>query len=157
MLFHLSSVWAITLDIVIWLVIHVGVSVSVASIRQYSFNSEAWIYRERAWEKNGRIYESIFKVKRWKGLLPDGAAVFRSGFRKKRLLSVDMEYVQRFVVEICRAELTHWIILAFSVVFFIWNPWWVGLIMIAYALVVNMPCVITQRYNRIRLKRLFAA
>jgi glycosyl-4,4'-diaponeurosporenoate acyltransferase len=157
MLFHLSSVWAITLDIVIWLVIHVGVSVSVASIRQYSFNSEAWIYRERAWEKDGRIYESIFKVKRWKGLLPDGAAVFRSGFRKKRLLSVDMEYVQRFVVEICRAELTHWIILAFSVVFFIWNPWWVGLIMIAYALVVNMPCVITQRYNRIRLKRLFAA
>jgi glycosyl-4,4'-diaponeurosporenoate acyltransferase len=46
--------------------------------------------------------------------------------------------------------------LLFSLVFFIWNPWWVGIVMIVYAILVNVPCIIIQRYNRIRLKRVCA-
>ena len=156
MIFHLSSQWTIALDFIMWLFIHVGVSMSIARIGQDSFNPESWFYRERSCERDGEIYDVIFKVKRWKRVIPDGAAIFRNGFRKKNLHSSDTAYIQRFIVETCRGELTHWIIFAFSIIFFLWNMWWVGMIMIAYALVVNIPCVITQRYNRIRLRRIIS-
>jgi glycosyl-4,4'-diaponeurosporenoate acyltransferase len=44
----------------------------------------------------------------------------------------------------------------FSPVFFVWNIWWVGIVMIVYAMLANMPCIMIQRYNRIRLKRVYA-
>ena len=154
MILHLPSLWMIAINIIVWLCIHVGVSVSISVKEQSAFNPEAWLYRERDWEKSGRIYEVILKIKGWKRYLPDGAAVSRSGFRKKHLQNYDAAYIQKFIAETCRAELTHWIILAFSIIFFIWNIWWVGIIMIIYASTVNIPCVITQRYNRVRLKKL---
>lgn len=157
MIFHLSSLWTIAIDIIVWFCIHLGVSVSISMKEQGTFNPESWLYRDRDWEKSGRIYEVILKIKGWKRFLPDGAAVSRNGFRKKKLQNWDVAYIQRFIIETCRAELTHWIIFAFSVIFFIWNVWWVGIIMIAYAFIVNIPCVIAQRYNRIRLKKLLIA
>ena len=155
MIFHLPSLWTIIIDFIAWFLIHVLVSVSVAKMQADSFNPESWLYKERRWENSGRSYDTYFKIKRWKGFLPDGAAVSKSGFRKKRLSSNDPDYIRRFIQETCRAELTHWGIFCFSIVFFIWNDWWIGLIMIAYGIAVNIPCVITQRYNRIRLRRVF--
>ena len=155
MIFHLPSVWIIALDFIVWFFIHLGVSLSIASIRLDSFSPESWLYRERYWENNGKTYELFFRIRRWKKFLPDGATLSRQGFRKKRLDSLDKAYVRRFILETCRAELIHWVIFAFSIVFFLWNPWWVGMIMIAYAFVVNVPCIVAQRYNRIRLRRLY--
>ena len=155
MIFHLPSLCTITIDFIVWFVIHVGVSVSVAKMGTDSFDLESWLYKERSWERDGRTYQAFLKIKTWKGLLPDGAAVFRSGFKKRYLGSSDVVYIRKFTIETCRAELTHWVIFAFSVVFFIWNDWWVGMIMIAYGFVVNVPCIVTQRYNRIRLRRVY--
>jgi len=153
MIFHLPSLWTIVIDFIAWFLIHVFVSLSVAKTRPDSFNPDAWLYRERNWEDRGKFYQRFFKIKKWKELLPDGAAVSKSGFRKKHLENSDGAYIRRFILETCRAELTHWGIFVFSIVFFIWNDWWIGMIMIAYGIVVNIPCVITQRYNRIRLRR----
>ena len=36
----------------------------------------------------------------------------------------------------------------------LWNPWFLGLLMLAYAVIANLPCLIVQRYNRARLLRL---
>ncbi len=156
MIFHLSSALTIAIDFIVWLVIHVGVSGSVAKMRIESFNPESWLYRERSWERDGRIYQAFLRIKTWKGFLPDGAAVFRGGFRKKHLSYYNVEYIRRFAIETCRAELTHWVIFIFSIVFFIWNEWWIGMIMIAYGFIVNVPCIVTQRYNRIRLRRIYS-
>ncbi len=156
MIFQLSGTWAIAVNIVVWLTIHVGISVSIARMRPDSFNPRSWLYRQRVWEKRGRAYKALLKVKKWKRLLPDGAAVFKRGFRKKRLTGRHPAYIQTFILETCRAELTHWVILAWSPIFFIWNEWWIGLIMVGYGLVVNMPCIVAQRYNRIRLNRMHA-
>ena len=153
MTFHLPSVWTIALDFIVWLVIHLGVSISVAKIKPDAFDPESWLYRGRSWEREGKIYKAFLGVRKWKRVLPDGAAVFKSGFRKKRLRNQDAVYIHRFIIETCRAELAHWVIFVFSFVFFIWNDWWVGMIMVAYALIVNIPCIIAQRYNRARLKR----
>jgi glycosyl-4,4'-diaponeurosporenoate acyltransferase len=154
MLFHLPRMWVILLDIVMWAVIHVGVSYTVTRMPVRYFNPEAWLYKKRPWEKEGKLYEALFGVKTWKGLLPDGAAVFKGGFTKKKLKKNDDAYLERFLKETCRGELVHWITLFFAPIFFLWNLWWVGLIMIGYALIVNMPCIITQRFNRIRFRRI---
>lgn len=155
MIFQLPGTWAIAINIAVWLVIHVGVSVSIARMRPNSFSPHSWLYRQRIWEKGGRTYKALLKVKKWKRLLPDGAAVFKGGFRKKRLANGDAAYIETFILETCRAELAHWVIFVFSAIFFIWNEWWIGLIMVAYGFVTNMPCVVAQRYNRIRLKRMY--
>ena len=155
MIIHLPSLWAGVIDFITWLLIHVFVSLSISKMRPDSFNPDSWLYKERRWENNGRFYNKFFMIKKWKGFLPDGAAVSKSGFRKKRLGNNDAAYIRRFILETCRAELTHWVIFVFAIVFFIWNDWWIGLIMIGYAIVVNIPCVITQRYNRIRLRRVY--
>lgn len=155
MIFHLSSPWAIAINIVVWLVIHVGVSMSIAKMRPESFDPQSWLYRERTWERGGSTYKAGLKIKRWKKFLPDGAALFKGGFRKKRLGNPHAAYIQRFILETCRAELTHWVILLFSIIFFIWNSWWIGMVMIVYGFLTNMPCIVTQRYNRVRLKRVY--
>ena len=155
MIFHPSGPWAIVINIAVWLVIHLGVGMSTARMRSDSFNPQSWLYRQRTWERGGKTYKSLLKVKKWKRLLPDGVAVFKGGFRKKHLRDADVPYVQRFILETCRAEFTHWVIFLFAFIFFVWNEWWIGLIMVAYGLAANMPCIITQRYSRMRLERMY--
>jgi glycosyl-4,4'-diaponeurosporenoate acyltransferase len=45
------------------------------------------------------------------------------------------------------------VIILFSPLFFLWNPLWVGFLMILYALTENLPMIMAQRYNRYRLRR----
>jgi len=134
--------------------IHVSISLLTDKIQPDSFNPESWLYKERKWEVGGRIYQRCFKIKTWKGLLTDGAALNKNKFQKKHLGNPNAMYIRRFIAETCRAELIHWVIFIFSPLFFIWNEWWIGMIMIAYGFLVNVPCIVTQRYNRIRLKRI---
>jgi len=157
MIFHLSGPLNIAIDFIAWLLIHVSVSVCLSRINPAHFNPYSWLFKERKWETNGTIYRSVLAIKKWKNFLPDGAAVSKSGFRKKHLNNSEPSYLQRFLLETCRAELTHWIIFLFSLLFFLWNEWWIGLIMIAYGLITNMPCIIAQRYNRIRLVRVIVS
>ena len=154
MLVHLPTAITILIDIVAWLAIHMGVSYIMTRQPLTSFNTDAWLYRKRSWERDGRIYEVLFGLKSWKKRLPDGAAIFKGGFEKKRLKETNKEYLESFIKETCRAELTHWIVFLFGPLFFIWNLWWVGVVMMLYAVIVNIPCIIAQRYNRIRLQRI---
>ena len=55
------------------------------------------------------------------------------------------------------AELAHVPILLLGPVFFAFNPWWLALVMVAYAIVANVPCILVQRYNRARLERIARA
>ncbi len=154
MLIELPVYWIIIIDILAWFIIHMSVSYVVTIVPEKYINTQAWIYREGTWEKRGELYERFFKIKKWKDMLPDGAALFRKGFRKRSLTSVTKEYLQQFIVEVCRAESAHWIVILFAPLFFIWNYWWAGIIMIVYALIANVPCILAQRYNRIRFKRI---
>ena len=154
MIFHLATPITIIIDIVAWFIIHMSVSYIMSRQPLASFKPDSWLYRQRNWEKNGRIYERLFRLKSWRKKLPDGAAVFKNGFEKKRLKETSQRYLLDFISETCRAELTHWIVLLFGFIFLIWNIWWVGIVMIIYATMVNIPCIITQRYNRIKLRRI---
>lgn len=153
-LVFLPTGWTIALDIVAWLVIHLGVVALMVSVPSQRFAPERGLFRPRRWERDGRLYESLFRVRRWKDWLPDGADVMRwRSFRKKRLAQRDTAYLARFAAETCRAELTHVIHMSFAPLFFLWNPAWVGGVMIAYAMAENVPLILAQRYTRARLLR----
>ena len=140
----------ILLNVAAWLVIHLGVSYLSSRLPLGLFREDGRLYRTRRWEKGGRFYQDVFRIRAWKGLLPDGAALFKSGFRKKRLGSRTTQYLGTFVKETCRAELCHWLVFALVPLFFLWNPWYVAVLMIPYALATNAPCILAQRFNRPR-------
>lgn len=140
-------------NVLAWLVIHLGVAWAGTRLPIRLFSPRQWLYRARGWEQGGRVYARRLGVRRWKDRLPDGAALFAGGFRKAGLESASAEYLRRFERETCRGEAVHWAVLASSGFFFLWNPWWAGLLMVAYAGVANLPCILVQRYNRVRLDR----
>jgi glycosyl-4,4'-diaponeurosporenoate acyltransferase len=151
-LLYLPSFWTILLDIAAWFVIHMVVVHFALRIPVRYFNPSGVFYRPRNWENKGAVYRNYFKIKRWKKYAPDGAEVFKKrGFPKKKLKNSSAPYLKSFVLETCRAEMTHWVIIFFAPFFFLWNRYWVGWIMIVYALMENIPLIMVQRYNRVRL------
>ena len=156
MLIELPVIWLVVVNVLGWLVIHLGVAWLVTQLPDRIFRPDDWLYRSRTWESGGRFYEKLFRIRAWKDLLPDGAALFRKGFKKRHLKTGNREYLELFVRETCRGEFAHWIVLGCSLLFFLWNPLWAGFVMVGYALAVNVPCIMAQRYNRIRLSRVAA-
>jgi glycosyl-4,4'-diaponeurosporenoate acyltransferase len=131
-------------------------TVSYLTIRfkKFAFNPHGFYFRRKTWEQEGDLYNTLFNVRKWKKKLPDGAAWFRTGFSKKRFRRKDPEYLQRFISETCRGEIAHWIMLLPSPIFYLWNPLWASIVMTLFGLIVNIPCIIVQRYNRFHLQNL---
>lgn len=145
------SLWAIALDVTLWPVLILGAGRWVETLPLSALDPDAWLYRLRAWEHGGRVYEKL-GVRRWKGWLPDGAALWQDGFRKKQLAAADGAYLGRFVHETCRAELVHWLMVPMWGLFWLWNEPVAMAVMGVGVLVANAPPVILQRYNRGRLQ-----
>ena len=151
-LLHLPTFWTVVIDFIAWTIIHLGVVFVSVRLPGTCFHPGGWLYRSRTWEKEGSLYHKVFKIRRWKEHLPDAAPFLGSrGFPKKRLKEKSRPYFHAFLIETCRAELTHWLVLCFAPFFFFWNPPGAGLVMILYGLIENIPLIMTQRYNRCRL------
>jgi glycosyl-4,4'-diaponeurosporenoate acyltransferase len=118
------------------------------------FDPQSRLFKTKEWEMQGTLYTKFFAIKKWKSKLPDAAAWFAGGFPKKKILHRDPKYLKEFVVETCRGEGAHWATMLCCPIFFIWNPAWASTVMFIYALAANLPCILTQRYNRIVLQRL---
>ncbi|MCX6967667.1 MAG: glycosyl-4,4'-diaponeurosporenoate acyltransferase [Verrucomicrobia bacterium] len=154
MLIELPVAWLVALNVLGWPVIHIAVAWGVTQLPINAFNPQSWLFRPRSWENGGEIYKRHFAIKAWKEFLPDAASWFRKGFQKTKLAELAPDYLERFIQETCRSEMAHWITMAAAPIFFLWNYWWVDLIMVVYAVIANLPCILTQRYNRLRLTRL---
>lgn len=98
-------------------------------------------------------FEHIFQVRRWKNLLPDAAPMFK-GFPKDSMKSTDPEYIRSFVAETRRGEFAHWLQMFAIPLFIIWTPWPGNLIVVIWAVVSNLPCIINLRYIRQRMRNL---
>lgn len=147
---ELAPVWIVLLNMGGWLFVQLGLAWLFLRIPAHWFKAVG----PHGWEKSGRFYERFVGIKHWKGLLPDGARWFVGGFGKSTLEAVNPEYLQRFLRETRRGEICHWCAILAASVFFLWNPWWGDLIVVIYALAANLPCILTQRYNRARMRRL---
>jgi glycosyl-4,4'-diaponeurosporenoate acyltransferase len=144
--------WIVVLNVVAWPLIQLGLAWLFTRLPAAWFNPP----RQRAWEQGGRFYERAFGIKRWKDRLPDGARWIGGGFAKGALAGSAPNYLRRFIQETWRGELCHWFALGCTPLFFLWNPWWADAVMVAYAVAANLPCILAQRYNRLRLRHLLA-
>jgi glycosyl-4,4'-diaponeurosporenoate acyltransferase len=151
-LIELPIAWIIVLNVGGWLAIQLGLAWLFTKLPTAWFDAP----NAFAWEQAGRFYEVVFRIKAWKDRLPDAARWFGGGFAKATLSEKNRAYLERFIRETWRGELCHWAAIACMPGFFLWNPWWGDLIILAYALAANLPCVLAQRYNRLRLRRLWA-
>jgi glycosyl-4,4'-diaponeurosporenoate acyltransferase len=154
-LLNLGTFWTVLVDCLVWLVIHLGAANLLVRFGEKSFSPENWLCRWQGWEQDGCLYQKHFRIKKWKHRLPDAAPLLGArGFPKKKLRGKNPAYLSSFLHETCRAETVHWVIILLSPLFFLWNPPWVGFLMVSYALAENLPLIMAQRYNRCRLRRI---
>ena len=149
MLVELPMYWIALINIIAWPTIQLGLAWAFTRMPAEWFSAPS----SRSFERNGKFYEQSFFIKSWKDRLPDAATWFSGGFAKAHLGNRDTKYLTRFIQETWRGEFCHWCALAFVPLFFLFNPWWGYLIIVAYAILANLPCIFAQRYNRIRLVR----
>jgi glycosyl-4,4'-diaponeurosporenoate acyltransferase len=151
-LIELPLAWIVVLNVGGWLAIQLALAWAFTKMPVTWFNPGNAL----AWERSGQFYEIVFRIKNWKDRLPDAAHWFGGGFAKRTLAGRNSDYLQRFIRETWRGELCHWVAIGLAPVFFLWNPCWGDWIIVAYALAANLPCILVQRYNRLRLGRLLA-
>jgi glycosyl-4,4'-diaponeurosporenoate acyltransferase len=156
MLLELAPVWIVVLNLACIPSIHLAVSWIFTRLPRSWFRAEGCIFRERAFERRGRFYERFVAIRVWKDWLPDGAP-WVGGFSKKGLMSRDPEYLREFRDENCRGEAAHYVQIPAILVTLAWNPWPVAAgVIIFYALLSNLPCILVQRHTRLRIGRLLA-
>lgn len=147
---ELTAGWIVTLNCLGWPAIQTGLAWLFTRMPATWFNAPS------AFEGEEWLYFRVFHVRRWKDRLPDAARWFEGGFAKRSLATAEPPYLRRFIRETWRGELCHWSAFAFLPLFFLWNPWWADLVCLAYVIAANLPCIIAQRYNRLRLRKLLA-
>lgn len=151
---YLNSTTSVVLCFVLWFIIQLGAALICRKLPDRWLRYDSTLFRAYPIEDGGKIYEHIFKIRKWKRLLPDGAALSSSGYRKRHINDFSQENLEKFLLESCRGELTHWIPLLSFWVFGFFTPPTAIPIMLVYALISNLPCIIAQRYNRPRVKKL---
>jgi len=117
---------------------------------------DTWLTRPRSWERDGRTYRRLLRVRRWQRRLPEAGRVFGGGIDKRRLGGGGDAMLEAYAVETRRAELVHWLGLCLIPVFVLWNPPGLVAAMVAYGLAANVPCLVSLRSNRLRLERVLA-
>jgi len=155
---ELPPIALVLVNTLAWLALHLLIPWAYSRVALASFDPWRGWWRSQSWERGGDFWDRLVRVRSWKRRAPDGAALFDKGFRKQRLQSRDDPvYLLDFARETCRAELTHWTVAASSLLFFVWNPAWVGALMVAYGLLANLPFILIQRTNRPFVLRLAAS
>jgi glycosyl-4,4'-diaponeurosporenoate acyltransferase len=90
-------------------------------------------------------------VRRWKPWIPDAGNALPGGVSKSTLVRRDPQALRRLLLETRRAELVHWALWPAWLVTALWLPPAGVLINLIFATAFNLPCLLLQRYNRLRL------
>ena len=115
-----------------------------------SFNPSKGRFVQKDWERGGLWYRDKLKIQVWKDKLPQ--YIGKSGFSKKHLNGLSIDYIDRFIEETCRGEWMHMKNCICSIIILIINPLLVGLVTSFFIVLGNLPFAIVQRYNRFRLQ-----
>ena len=124
-------------------------------ISRYDPDPDGFLFRERAWELGGRVYEKL-NIKKWQAKVPDISKVLGRWMPKKKLdFGINAEKVRIMIRETCTAELAHSLLnVAGLWLIGIWEGIGGWIMFLIYVLFGNMPFILVQRYNRPRLKLL---
>lgn len=144
----------ILVDIVAWGTFHAATGYAAHRLRDERLERDGWLLRQRRFEDGGRWYRRRLRIHRWKDRLPEAGALFAGGLSKRELPSYDAPGLRLFERETRRAELTHWWCMACGLIFILWNPPLAAGLLVTYGVLVNLPFILIQRYNRFRIQSL---
>lgn len=155
LLSNLSPANIIMLNFALMLSWHLVILLISISLKPSFFDPHKSLYAPQKWEKNGGFYIKKLKIKRWKDFLPQYVA--KDGFSKRHLEfdgKLNEKYINAFIIETCRAEWNHVMCSVYFIISFFINSFCYALAFSIIPLVVNLPFIAIQRYNRIRLESL---
>lgn len=151
MLRYVMPPWlTIVVDVVAWGFFHAATGYAAHRLTDERLARDGWLLRERGFEARGGWYRHRLRIHRWKDRLPEAGALFEGGVSKRELPGRDADGLRVFVRETRRAELTHWWAMLCSPLFLLWNPPLAATLLVAYGVLVNVPFIAIQRYNRSR-------
>ena len=109
------------------------------------------LLKTRKIEKDGEIYENVFHIKSWKDFIP---AI--GSFDKKRITREQLtkEYISQYLLESLRAELCHLGAIFFAFIILIVTVPSLSMPIVGYTALLNIPCILIQRFNRPRFERI---
>jgi glycosyl-4,4'-diaponeurosporenoate acyltransferase len=141
----------VVVDVVAWGVFHSVTGYAAHRLSDERLARDGWLLRPRRFEDGGRWYRRRLRIHRWKDRVPEAGALFAGGVSKRALPARDEAGLELFVRETRRAELAHWWALCCGPLFVLWNPPLAAGVLVAYGVLVNLPFIAIQRYNRLRL------
>lgn len=147
-----TASWLIIINIFAWGFLHYFISYLCFKIPLNYLKKDSRLFRIKGWEHSGKLWQKLFRVKKWKSRIIEGSSIAKTSYDKSHLHGKREKDLVVFAAETKRAELTHWLLIVPAPLFFFWNPIWAGWIMVIYALVANIPFIVVQRYNRGRIE-----
>jgi glycosyl-4,4'-diaponeurosporenoate acyltransferase len=101
-------------------------------------------------------YQRCLKIRQWKHWMPDAGNALPGGITKASLARRDQPALLRLMAETRRAELVHWALWLLWLLTLLWLPGPGVVLNAVFATLFNLPCLLLQRYNRLRLQLLLA-
>lgn len=144
----------VVVDVIAWGLFHSATGYAAHRLGESRLSRDGWLLRPRRFERGGRWYRRRLRIDRWKDRVPEAGDLFRGGISKRRLPAYDVAGLRLFVRETRRAELAHWWAMCCGPVFVLWNPPLAAGLLVGYGVVVNLPFIAIQRYNRFRTQPL---
>jgi glycosyl-4,4'-diaponeurosporenoate acyltransferase len=144
----------IVVDALAWGAFHAGTGYVAHRLDDGRLTRDGRLLRARRFEAGGHWYRRRLRIHRWKDRLPEAGDLFAGGISKREVPSYDEAGLRLFARETRRAELAHWWCLACGPVFLLWNPPLPAALLVTYGVLVNLPFIAIQRYNRFRIQAL---
>lgn len=139
------------ISIVKFILSSVLISIIFEKLPDSMFNYQKKIFQMKKWEEQGEIYNKIFKVKKWKDKVLELSDVIKSVFPKKHINTYSKDYLNKYLIQSCRAELAHITIILSTFGYALENQISTFHNMFILAVVLNLPYIIIQRFNRPRI------
>ncbi len=155
MLFNLNITDTVLINFLLMIIWHLTVLLICMNLDASFFAPEKPCYAQKKWEKGGNFYVKKLKIKKWKDYLPQYVA--KGGFSKRHFDSISSrskKYITAFIAETCRAEWNHLMCCMYWVISFLVNSFYYAIIFSIIPIIVNIPFIAIQRYNRIRLEKI---
>lgn len=117
------------------------------------FDATKFPYKCYSWEDGGKVYKKL-GVHRWKDKAPDMSRVCTDMRPKTVRSGMNTEDIAALTAETCVAECVHWALILLSPgVLFISPNLFGAILFMMDILLLNLPFIVIQRYNRPKLVR----
>lgn len=139
---------------VYWSVTQLSLSHLFTKVPRSFFVTHHQWFQTFSFEKEGELWNRLFLINKWKMYIPEGEWLNKNIYNKRVLKPLTQENIYKMIIEMRRAELVHWLSIL-PVMVFVRASKCIKIINILYALLANVPIILTQRYNRPRLEKYY--